>query len=80
LCHQILNTLFSQKVIDMVVEDDPKKTIYYDDARGWENGFVLFTTFGSVGFGNCLFKSVVAVTFQSIFHTEMHQNDVFLFF
>jgi len=26
-----------------------------------------------------LFGSVVAVTFQSAFHAEMHQNDVFFF-
>jgi hypothetical protein len=28
---------------------------------------------------SALFESVVAVAFQSIFHAEMHQNDVFLF-
>jgi len=27
-----------------------------------------------------LFESVVAVAFQSIFHAEMYQNDIFLFF
>jgi len=28
----------------------------------------------------CLFRSVVAVVFKSIFHAEMHQNNIFLFF
>ena len=27
-----------------------------------------------------MFRSVVVVAFQSAFHAEMHQNDVFLFF
>jgi hypothetical protein len=27
-----------------------------------------------------MFGSVVVVAFQSAFHAEMHQNDVFLFF
>jgi len=27
-----------------------------------------------------LFESLVVVVFQSIFHLEMHQNDIFLFF
>jgi hypothetical protein len=27
-----------------------------------------------------MFKSVVVIIFQSVFHAEMHQNDVFLFF
>jgi hypothetical protein len=27
-----------------------------------------------------MFGSVVAAAFQSVFHAEMHQNDVFLFF
>jgi len=27
-----------------------------------------------------LFQSVVAVAFQNVFHAEMHQNDIFLFF
>ena len=27
----------------------------------------------------CLFRSVVAVAFQSVFRAEIHQNDVFLF-
>jgi hypothetical protein len=27
-----------------------------------------------------MFKSVVAVVFQSVFHVEIYQNDVFLFF
>jgi hypothetical protein len=26
-----------------------------------------------------LFGSVVAIAFQSAFHSEMHQNDIFLF-
>jgi hypothetical protein len=26
-----------------------------------------------------MFRSVVAVAFQSVFYAEMHQNDVFLF-
>jgi hypothetical protein len=30
-----------------------------------------------LGSFNGLFGSVVAVTFQSVFHSEMHQNDVF---
>jgi len=31
-------------------------------------------------FFKCVFENVVAVAFQSVFHAEMHQNDVFLFF
>jgi len=27
-----------------------------------------------------LFESVVAVVFQSVFHSEMHQNEVFFYF
>jgi hypothetical protein len=27
-----------------------------------------------------MFENVVAITFQSVFHAEMHQNDIFLFF
>ena len=27
-----------------------------------------------------IFESVVVVAFQSVFHVEVHQNDVFLFF
>jgi hypothetical protein len=26
----------------------------------------------------CLFENIVAVTFQSIFHSEMHHNNIFL--
>jgi hypothetical protein len=33
-----------------------------------------------LGSFNGLFGSVVAVTFQSVFHSEMHQNDVFFIF
>jgi hypothetical protein len=28
----------------------------------------------------CLFRSVVAVVFKSIFHAEMHQNNIFFIF
>jgi len=36
----------------------------------------------NVGQQTCygLFESVVAVAFQSVFHFEMYQNDIFLFF
>jgi hypothetical protein len=27
-----------------------------------------------------LFESVITVAFQNVFHTEMYQNDIFLFF
>jgi len=27
-----------------------------------------------------LFENVITVVFQSIFHIEIHQNDIFLFF
>jgi hypothetical protein len=29
---------------------------------------------------DCLFESVVAIVFQSAFHAEMHQNDIFFIF
>jgi len=27
-----------------------------------------------------VFENIVAVIFQSVFHSEMHQNNIFLFF
>ena len=43
----------------------------------WESPLPFSTD--SLGYVR-VFESVVAVAFQSVFHSEMHQNNVFLFF
>jgi hypothetical protein len=43
-------------------------------------GYLETKSFGISYLISSLFRSVIVVAFQSVFHTEMHQNNVFLFF